>query len=72
MVNIRQMRMFYLYFQQIEIQQTLSGESQNLIQLAKTFPLPRSAYVRLLSVKNADARTFMRKRLSVTAGQYGS
>ena len=28
MVNIRQMRMFYLYFQQIEIQQTLSGESQ--------------------------------------------
>ncbi|EKW1656061.1 PDDEXK nuclease domain-containing protein [Citrobacter freundii] len=61
MVNIRQMRMFYLYFQQIEIQQTLSGESQNLIQLAKTFPLPWSAYVRLLSVKNADARTFYEK-----------
>ncbi|WP_407578909.1 PDDEXK nuclease domain-containing protein [Citrobacter koseri] len=59
--NLRQMRMFYLYFQDIEIQQTLSGESSNLIYLAKVFPLPWSAYVRLLSVKNPDARTFYEK-----------
>lgn len=30
----------------------------NLISLAKTFPLPWSAYVRLLSVKNPQARDF--------------
>lgn len=59
--NLRQMRMFYLYFQDIEIQQTLSGESSNLIYLAKVFSLPWSAYVRLLSVKNPDAHTFYEK-----------
>lgn len=53
--NLRQIRSFYLYFQHIEIHQTVSGESINLIQLARIFPLPWSAYVRLLSVKNADA-----------------
>ncbi|ECG8515927.1 DUF1016 domain-containing protein [Salmonella enterica subsp. salamae] len=58
--NLRQMRVFYLYFQHIEIQQTLSGES-NSIPLAKTFPLPWSAYVRLLSVKDNDARSFYEK-----------
>ncbi len=52
------------------ILQTLSGESvsvnsESLIQksfdlqsLAQTFPLPWSAYVRLLSVKNPQARSF--------------
>ncbi|EBA4667302.1 DUF1016 domain-containing protein [Salmonella enterica] len=58
--NLRQMRVFYLYFQYIEIQQTLSGES-NSIPLSKTFPLPWSAYVRLLSVKDNDARRFYEK-----------
>ncbi|EAZ9180203.1 DUF1016 domain-containing protein [Salmonella enterica subsp. salamae] len=58
--NLRQMRVFYLYFQHIEIQQTLSGES-NSIPLSKTFPLPWSAYVRLLSVKDNDARRFYEK-----------
>ncbi|EAM9238669.1 YhcG family protein [Salmonella enterica subsp. diarizonae] len=58
--NLRQMRVFYLYFQHIEIQQTLSGES-NSIPLAKTFPLPWSAYVRLLSVIDNDARRFYEK-----------
>jgi len=59
--NLRQMRMFYLYFQGIEIQQTVSDESPNIIKLAKAFPLPWSAYVRLLTVKNAEARTFYEK-----------
>ena len=59
--NLRQMRIFYLYFQNIGIQQTLSGESTDLISLARTFPLPWSAYVRLLSVKDANARQFYEK-----------
>jgi len=40
------------------ILQTLSGECPDLSTLAKAFPLPWSAYVRLLAVKNAHARTF--------------
>ncbi|EHD9908009.1 DUF1016 family protein [Salmonella enterica] len=58
--NLWQIRTFYLYFQHIEIPQTLSAES-NSILLAKTFPLPWSAYVRLLSVKDNDARRFYEK-----------
>lgn len=59
--NLRQMRVFYIYFQDIEIQQTPSGESMNLMTLARIFPLPWSAYVRLLSVKDNDARHFYEK-----------
>ncbi|WFQ47517.1 PDDEXK nuclease domain-containing protein [Salmonella enterica] len=59
--NLWQIRTFYICFQHIEIPQTLSAESSNLIPLAKTFPLPWSVYVRLLSVKNPDARTFYEK-----------
>ena len=76
--NLRQMRLFYLFFQHVEIRQTVSGEltplgipqtpsaefpSAKIWQTlsAKSFPLPRSTYVRLLSVKNADARSFYEK-----------
>jgi hypothetical protein len=38
--------------------QTLSGQSPDLSALAQAFPLPWSAYVRLLSVKNPQARAF--------------
>ncbi len=41
-----------------QIVQTLSGQSHDLASLAARFPLPWSAYVRLLSVKNAAARAF--------------
>ncbi|EKC5372348.1 DUF1016 family protein [Salmonella enterica] len=58
--NLWQIRTFYLCFQHIEIPQTLSAES-NSILLAKTFSLPWSAYVRLLSVKDNDARRFYEK-----------
>ncbi|EAX5084778.1 TPA: DUF1016 family protein [Salmonella enterica subsp. arizonae serovar 13,22:z4,z23:-] len=58
--NLWQIRTFYLCFQHIEIPQTLSAES-NSILLAKTFPLPWLAYVRLLSVKDNDARRFYEK-----------
>ena len=38
--------------------QTTSGQSLDLSALAQAFPLPWSAYVRLLSVKNPQARAF--------------
>jgi predicted nuclease of restriction endonuclease-like (RecB) superfamily len=69
--NLWQMRAFYRAWPQGQILQTLSGESTNSIDsnyiesdsltiaaLASHFALPWSAYVRLLSVKNPEARTF--------------
>jgi len=38
--------------------QTMPGQSSDLSALAQAFPLPWSAYVRLLSVKNPQARAF--------------
>ena len=40
------------------IVQTVSGQSLSLATLAEAFPLPWSAYVRLLSVKKPEARSF--------------
>lgn len=56
--NLQQMRSFYLAWPIDAIRQTLSGNSADLNAMAKTFPLPWSAYVRLLSVKNETARRF--------------
>jgi predicted nuclease of restriction endonuclease-like (RecB) superfamily len=69
--NLWQMRAFYLGWPEAQILQTLSGEfatgiSINDIEkrptttaaLAARFALPWSAYVRLLSVKNPEARAF--------------
>jgi len=69
--NLWQMRAFYLAWPQGQILQTLSGESKNSIDpndiqgdlltlaaAASHFALPWSAYVRLLSVKTREARTF--------------
>lgn len=69
--NLWQMRAFHLAWPVDQISQmlsakspvtptlqTLSGESPDLSALALVFPLPWSAYVRLLSVKNAQARAF--------------
>jgi predicted nuclease of restriction endonuclease-like (RecB) superfamily len=67
MRNLDQMRQFYFSWQ---IPQTLSAESmaentlhppayaKDLTNLAQAFPLPWSAYVRLLSVKDEYARQF--------------
>jgi predicted nuclease of restriction endonuclease-like (RecB) superfamily len=65
------MRLFYQAWPMQHIRQTLSGESAplqisqtpsaisiDLPTLAKAFPLPWSAYVRLLSVRNEIARCF--------------
>jgi predicted nuclease of restriction endonuclease-like (RecB) superfamily len=69
--NLWQMRAFYLAWPNAQILQTLSGESATGISindiekrptttaaLAARFALPWSAYVRLLSVKNPEARAF--------------
>ena len=62
--NIQHMRLFYLSYPPDKIRQTLSGESDAasidvpLTDLTAAFPLPWSAYVRLLSVANAHAREF--------------
>jgi hypothetical protein len=52
--NVWQMKAFYLAW---PIPQTPSAES-SLPTIARCFSLPWSAYVRLLSVKNENARRF--------------
>jgi len=48
--NLQQMRLFYLAWPSSLICQTASGKSGDPNELAERFPLPWSAYVRLLSV----------------------
>ena len=70
-VNLSQMRRFFLTWPQKRIFQTPSeisltpmlindirGASLSITVLGSQFPLPWSAYVRLLSVKSPEARTF--------------
>lgn len=52
------MRSFYLAWSAEAISQTVSGESIDISTLSKSFSLPWSAYVRLLSVKNVTAHHF--------------
>jgi len=56
-VNLSQMKKFYLFWPANPILQTPSEES-GFARNAARFPLPWSAYVRLLAVKNKNARTF--------------
>jgi len=69
--NLAQMRSFYLAWPQDKILQTpsaksstpkslrrIQGQASQIQTLAQHFPLPWSAYVRLLSVKNPEARNF--------------
>ena len=69
--NLQQMRLFYMAWPVDQIRQTVSGKSAtplisesptlrsfDLPALAQAFPLPWSAYVRLLSVRNPQARAF--------------
>lgn len=55
--NVAQMRAFYLAWPSVEIVQTLSAQF-DFVGMTSRFPLPWSAYVRLLSVRNLTARTF--------------
>ncbi len=58
------MRLFYINYSSDKILQTVSGKSNGssielqLKELLTAFPLPWSAYVRLLTVKNVHAREF--------------
>lgn len=58
--NLSQMKKFYLLWACPEIFQTVSEKSGTPVQapLATRFPLPWSAYVRLLAVKSRQARQF--------------
>lgn len=61
--NLKQMRSFHLAWPSAGIGQTLSdqfigAESPSAGSVAKAFPLPWSAYVALLSVRTAEARSF--------------
>ena len=62
--NVQNMRLFYLSYPIEKIRQTLSGISEaasiglGFDDLLVAFPLPWSAYVRLLSVRNESAREF--------------
>ncbi len=57
-VNLSQMRRFYLEWPAQKIFQTPSEKSPALSEIASKFPLPWSAYVRLLSIKRPEARSF--------------
>jgi predicted nuclease of restriction endonuclease-like (RecB) superfamily len=70
-VNLSQMKRFFLVWPEKRIFQTLSekssepqlineirGNASSSLSVVGQFPLPWSAYVRLLSVKNPEARTF--------------
>ena len=62
--NLQNMRLFHLEYPLDRIRQTVSGKSDEnsieaqLGELFNAFPLPWSAYVRLQSVKNVQAREF--------------
>lgn len=69
--NLQQMRLFFLAYPPERICQTLSGKSDALpttrqtlsgksplAAIAEAFPLPWSHYVKLLSVRNENARAF--------------
>jgi len=59
LINLRQMRRFYLEWPRPQIRQTLSDESQNPQYAGRVlFPLPWSHYVKLLALKNEEARAF--------------
>ena len=61
--NLQQMRSFYLTYSSLQIRQTPSGKSSlaavsSLKSVSVHFPLPWSAYVRLMAVKKEHARKF--------------
>jgi predicted nuclease of restriction endonuclease-like (RecB) superfamily len=56
--NLEQMRSFYLVFPPSWISDTPSRKSPDLSTIAQAFPLPWSAYVQLLAVKDPQERAF--------------
>lgn len=65
--NLTQMRAFFLAWPSSKILQTPSAKSVPLSELAQKFALPWSAYVRLLAVRNPEARAFY-EREALRAG----
>lgn len=59
LINLRQMRRFYLEWPDPQIRQTVSDESQSPQHAGRAlFPLPWSHYVKLLALKKPEARAF--------------
>lgn len=59
LINLRQMRRFYLEWPRPQIRQTVSDESQHPSRVGHAlFPLPWSHYVKLLALKTPAARAF--------------
>ncbi len=58
--NLAQMRRFYLDYQILQTESAKFGEF-DFYTATNRFPLPWSHYVRLMSVKDPDARTFYEK-----------
>lgn len=61
--NLRVMRHFYVTYQGAEISQSVIGKSSGLTRLASEapitrFPLSWTHYIRLLAVRNKNARDF--------------
>lgn len=56
--NLRLMRQFYLIYENLEISQTVSGKLLPPDSRTAQFLLPWSHYVKLLAVKNPEARAF--------------
>ena len=59
LINLRQMRRFYLEWPDPQIRQTVSDEFEHLQRASQAlFPLPWSHYVKLLTLKTPGARAF--------------
>ena len=59
LINLRQMRRFYLEWPDPQIRQTLSDESTKPLSARRAlFPLPWSHYVKFLALKKPEARAF--------------
>jgi hypothetical protein len=65
--NLFQMRAFYLNYAHLESEALEPNDPEIFQTLSGKFPLPWSHYVKLLSLKSADARTFYEQRLATAA-----
>ena len=56
--NLFQMRAFYLAYGDIAIPESVNGIAAKIQTLSEQFPLPWSHYVKLISIKDLQARAF--------------
>ena len=66
--NLRQMRLFYLFFQHVEIRQTVSGELTPLGMPPNLSPCPGPPTSVYFPLKTLTPAAFMKKRRSAVVG----